>query len=108
MLCRCSGYVGGGLLWTVIWGGVKWTMGIKFQLHINFDLRRKMTFYTAGITILTLLINGSFIKPIYQSLSIYKHTRSNASHVRTMLIKAETELESHILMQMHKHWMFMW
>ena len=60
---------------------------------VNFDLRRRIAFYAAGITLLTLIINGSIVKPIYQSLKIYAHPEEAVTDLSICLRKCNDEVD---------------
>ena len=95
--------MGYGLNWkelTIIaYGGLRGAIGLSLALlvqvnpNVDSPYKNKIMFHTAGIVMLTMLVNGTTCPALYRALKIYP-----ANKYRTEMVKqAMKELEGHDL-----------
>jgi len=95
--------MGYGLNWkelTIIaYGGLRGAIGLSLALlvqvnpNVDSSYKNKIMFHTAGIVMLTMLVNGTTCPALYRALKIYP-----ANKYRTEMVKkAMQELEGHDL-----------
>eukprot|EP00927_Polykrikos_kofoidii_P066726 TRINITY_DN62288_c0_g1_i1.p1 TRINITY_DN62288_c0_g1~~TRINITY_DN62288_c0_g1_i1.p1 ORF type:complete len:1106 (+),score=205.33 TRINITY_DN62288_c0_g1_i1:77-3319(+) len=108
-------YIGYGLTWKeaviLIFGGLRGAVGLAMALMVvNTTLieqaaRERIAFHVSGIVLLTLVVNGIFVTPLYQKLAIYPRARRHAVLLQRGLMLAEIESRKHI-QTLAGHWFF--
>ena len=62
------------------WSGLRGAVGLAMAMMVESDkgthplpleIRSRIAFHVSGIAILTMVINGMTIKPLYQKLDVY-------------------------------------
>jgi len=110
--------MGYGLTWReaaiCIFGGLRGAVGLAMALllpmsgDIPEQTVKKIGFYTAGIVVLTLLINGTMISWVYKKLKVDPSggiTRHHEKLLRIGLLEADTSIAKH-LGRFKRHWFY--
>ena len=81
----------------VIFGGLRGAVGLALALIVESDMRIdeniavRICFHVSGIVVLTLLVNGVLVTPLYTYLDIYPVSNSNLALEQTGLAQAEID-----------------
>jgi len=107
--------LGYGVTWKeaviCVYGGLRGAVGLAMALllehesEIRSDIRSRVAFHTSGIVLLTLLVNGTTVTPLYKKLQVYQKPPNNDHLLCHALAKADKMSKRHAA-RMIKHWFF--
>jgi len=108
-------HMGYGLTWkealVCVLSGLRGAVGLAMALLVYYDpqaaehQKMKVKFHVSGIVMLTLLINGVFITPIYKKLEVYRKPAYHDQLCCIALLKAGASLRK-VALSFERHWFF--
>jgi hypothetical protein len=96
----------------LVFGGLRGAVGLVMSLivehneHINSATSQMIAFHTAGIVLLTLLVNGSTVDHLYRWLEIYPINPFRRKYLRKVLAELEESCRSRDIRQLADDWFF--
>eukprot|EP00403_Amphidinium_massartii_P004389 CAMPEP_0178380582 /NCGR_PEP_ID=MMETSP0689_2-20121128/5537_1 /TAXON_ID=160604 /ORGANISM="Amphidinium massartii, Strain CS-259" /LENGTH=1239 /DNA_ID=CAMNT_0020000729 /DNA_START=148 /DNA_END=3868 /DNA_ORIENTATION=+ len=99
----------------LIYGGLRGAVGLAMGLmvehshKIHANVGTVVAFHTSGIVLLTILVNGSTVEPVYKKLRPYADPVARVRLVMKALKKVEEKCQFHKkygLKEMRDHWFF--
>eukprot|EP00397_Hematodinium_sp_SG-2012_P001978 GEMP01001984.1.p1 GENE.GEMP01001984.1~~GEMP01001984.1.p1 ORF type:complete len:1343 (+),score=248.56 GEMP01001984.1:645-4673(+) len=97
----------------LIFGGLRGAIGLALAMMVDLDneqplpiaIRGRIAFHVSGITLLTLIVNGSAVGKLYKNLRIYKHATYHDALLTRALEQAESESYKRV-QELEKNWFF--
>jgi len=94
-----------------VFGGLRGAVGLAMALLVEHDTRlgettrAQIAFFTSGIVVATLLINGTTMTAVYRKLRVYQKAQHHEKLLRMALMKAD-DLTQRRGVMLEQHWFF--
>eukprot|EP00397_Hematodinium_sp_SG-2012_P002708 GEMP01002716.1.p1 GENE.GEMP01002716.1~~GEMP01002716.1.p1 ORF type:complete len:1230 (+),score=242.25 GEMP01002716.1:645-4334(+) len=97
----------------LVFGGLRGAVGLALAMLVDLDtedplahgVRSRVAFHVSGITLLTLIVNGSAVGKLYKNINVYKHATYHDALFRRALQLSETETLKRAE-ELRKNWFF--
>lgn len=98
----------------LVFGGLRGAVGLAMAMlvdldqshnRMNSDITGRIAFHVSGITLLTLLLNGSTVSTVYRNLHIYESATYHNIILRRALEQAE-EVSIKRIVKLERNWFF--
>lgn len=111
-------HMGYGLTWReaviCVFGGLRGAVGLALASMVDGSLRmdetdrKKIGFHTAGIVLLTLIVNGTTITRVYRGLKVAPSNDGNRNHDKLLkigLLEADESIQKY-MKKLGGHWFY--